>query len=120
MDAVLTGSLVTIRVDDRVILRALPDRQGDEITLTEDGTAISARSPVASLLDRSDVIAALQPGGARLTVFWRGGMEFGLQLRRLRSGLDLIIRTPDGRIFDAHEMPIMAILPVALVRGVPA
>lgn len=120
MDAVLTMDLVTIRLDDRVILRALPERRGGEVILLEGGAVISVLSPVASLLDRADVIAALRPGGARLTVFWQGDMEFDLHLRRLRSGLDLIIRTPDGRIFDAHEMPIMGILPVALVRGVPA
>lgn len=118
MDAVLRGALpepVTIRVAGRVVLRAVPSRrEGDLVLVQADGVAVSAAAPVAVLLDREDLIAALQPGGAEVEVFLAGNAtHFLLRLRRLPGGLELVLEGLDGRYFDAHDTSIRAILPQA-------
>jgi hypothetical protein len=111
MDAVLTGP-VTIRVAGRPVLRGAPIRRGGELLLIEpDGTEVSAESPVAALLTRADLIAALPPDGAPLEAFWEGPARFRLRLRRVRGGAELTLEAPDGSVLDAHEAPIRAILP---------
>jgi hypothetical protein len=109
---VLSGAL-TIRIAGRCVLRANPALQDGELMLFEpDGTGISAEAPVAALLDRTDLIAALAPGGAPLETFWEGPARFRLRLKRVRGGAELLIETPDGEIRDAHQTPIRAILPM--------
>lgn len=103
---------LSIRVSGRVVLRAMPERSERGLNLVErDGTRICATAPVAVLLDRPDLIDALAPEGADLSVFWGGGAHFRLLVRREIGGASLLIRTPDGEERDAHETPIAAILP---------
>lgn len=103
---------VSIRVEGRRALRATPIRRGAELILLEaDGTRISLETPVAALLIRSDLIAALAPEGALIETFWEGPAQFRLRLRRVRGGAELLIETPDGEVRDAHQTPIRVILP---------
>lgn len=111
MSSVLT-SAVTIRVAGRAVLRACPVRRGSGLLLVErDGTEISAETPVAALLDRSDLIAALRPGGAPVETFWGGTARFSLRLRRVAGGAELILEAGDGQEWDAHQTPIRAVFP---------
>ena len=111
MDAVLTGP-VTIRVAGRRALRGVPVRRGAELLLREpDGTEVPVDAPLAALLTREDLIAALAPDGAPVETFWAGPARFRLRLRRARGGAELLIETPDGAVRDAHETPIRALLP---------
>lgn len=111
MSPVLTPPL-SIRVEGRRALRATPIRRGAELTLLEpDGTRISLETPVAALLTRSDLIAALAPDGALIETFWEGPARFRLRFRRVRGGAELLIETPDGEVRDAHQTPIRVILP---------
>lgn len=105
-------SLVTVRVADREILRAHLTRRGKDIILTEtEGVVISAASPFAILLDRPELIAALQPEGAPVEIFCEGLAKFTLFLRRHSSGLRLILRTQDDEELEVHEVSIGALLP---------
>lgn len=111
MPAVLTGP-VTIRVDGRRVLRGSPVRRGLELILVEDnGDEVSVRSPVAVLLARSDLIAALNPDGALIETFWEGSASFRLRLNRVPGGSRLSLQTPDGEDLDAHLTPIRSLLP---------
>jgi len=111
MPPVLTGP-VTIRISGRRVLRATPVCRGAELLLIEqDGTELSAQTPLAVLLDRTDLIAALGPDGVPVETFWAGVATFRLRLRRGRGGAELTIETPDGRELDAHLAPVRAILP---------
>lgn len=99
------ASPLTIRVNGRSILRAFPDWRGNEPVLLDADVAIPVQGCIASLLDRTDLIAALQPGGTNLSVFWSGwSVNFQLQLRRLRAGLDLVIET-DRQVGCLHRYP---------------
>ena len=112
MSPVLTAP-VTIRVGGRRVLRATPVRRGGDLLLLEaDGTALSVDAPLASLLDRSDLIAALRPGGAPVEGFCGGPVRGVLRLRRVRGGAELTLELPDGTIHDAHEAPIRMLLPL--------
>lgn len=111
MDAVLTGP-VTIRVAGRPVLRGAPVRRAGELLLVEpDGTEVSADAPIAALLAREDLIAALAQDGAPVEAFWAGPARSRLRLRRTRGGAELLIETPDGELRDAHEAPIRFLLP---------
>lgn len=111
MDAVLTGP-VTIRVAGRCVLRGVPTRRGSALLLIEaDGTEVPADAPIAALLAREDLIAALAPDGAPVEAFWAGPARSRLRLRRARGGAELLIETPDGELRDAHEAPIRSLLP---------
>lgn len=109
---------VTVRIAGRLVLRAAPVRRGSQLLLVEsDGTEISLKTPVAALLDRSDLIAALAPDGAIIETFQERTAWFRLRLRRTRGGAELIIETPDGLELDAHQAPILAVLPRLLSVG---
>lgn len=111
MDAVLTGP-VTIRVAGRCVLRGVPTRRGSALLLIEpDGTEVSAAAPIAALLTREDLIAALAPEGALVEAFWAGPARSWLRLRRARGGAELLFEAPDGSVIDAHEAPIRSLLP---------
>jgi len=117
MSPVLTGP-VSIRVAGRRVLRATPVRRGDALLLLEaDGTEVSAAAPLAALLDRSDLIAALRPGGAPVEGFCGGPVTGFLRLSRVRGGAELTLELPDGTVRDAHEAPIRLLLP--LLRAGP-
>lgn len=111
MPAVLTGP-ISVRVDGRLLLRATPICRGSDLLLVEpDGGEVSAETPVAALLSRADLLAALRPEGALIETFWEGPARFQLRLRRARGGTGLLIEAPDGEARDAHHTPIRAILP---------
>ena len=110
MRSVLTGP-VTIRVAGRRVLRATPVREGaDLLLLEEDGTEVSAAAPVAALLDRTDLLAALCPAGAPVEAFWGGRVRARLHLRRQHGGAELVLELPDGTCLDAHDAPIRLLL----------
>lgn len=114
MSAVLT-SPVSVRVDGRLVLRAelLP---GGRRLREADGTEIGLDVPVAALLTREDVRAALRADGAELLTFRGGERRFRLLARRVPGGAELLVRSPDGTERDAHETSLAQILAVVAIR----
>lgn len=119
MGTLLRGA-ISIRVAGRCVLRAEAAVRDGVLVLSEScGATLAPDLPVAALLDREDLCAALAPGGAAFEVFWERPWEFRLYLRRVRGGAELRIETPDGLDHDAQVLPLRALLAFSAIRPAP-